>query len=434
MQTLIDINSIIIPESRQRHNFDPAKLQELITSIEKIGLLQTPVLREVDGTFYLVAGERRLRAMKEIWELGGSFHHHGFRVPPCQVPYTRLSDLGPLAAREAELDENIRREDLTWQERGAAEAALLSLRQDQAVAHGFTEVPTHTDLAEELGMARGSANSVRKRILLSDHLHIPEVAKAATAEEAFKILKRREERQRNAALAEALGGEVTSSQHELHNVNCIPWLRTQHAATYDIILTDPPYGMGADTFGDSGGMATGTHHYDDSPANFITLMGDLIPELTRVAKPESHLYLFCDIDWFGFLKDAFRESGWNVFRTPLIWYKPSGFRAPWPEHGPQRKYETILYARRGDLRTLLLGGDVIDCAPDANLGHNAQKPIDLYHNLLRRSARPGMRVLDPFCGTGPIFPAAQRLSVAATGCEMDEASYAVAATRLQGLE
>ena len=434
MPNLIDADSIIIPENRQRRQFDPAKLQELITSIEKLGLLQPPVLRQSDNIFTLVAGERRLRAMKEIWELGGSFHYQGLRTPHNQVPYTLLSDLGPLAAREAELDENIRREDLTWQERGAAEAALLSLRQDQAVAHGFTPIPTHTDLAEELGMAKGTANSIRKRILLSDHLHIPEVAKAATAEEAFKILKRREERQRNAALAEALGGEVTSSRHELHNVNCIPWLRTQHAATFDIILTDPPYGMGADEFGDSGGMSSGAHFYNDSPENFQSLMADLLPELTRVAKPESHLYLFCDIDWFGHLKDALKALGWNVFRTPLIWYKPSGFRAPWPEHGPQRKYETILYARRGDLRTLILAGDVIDCAPDSNLGHNAQKPVELYHNLLRRSARAGMRVLDPFCGTGPIFPAAQRLSVAAIGCELDPAAYGIAATRLKDLE
>jgi len=57
---------------------------------------------------------------------------------------------------------------------------------------------------------------------------------------------------------------------------------------------------------------------------------------------------------------------------------------------------------------------------DGNLRrHAAEKPVDLYEDLLLRSAKPGNRVLDPCCGAGPIFPAANRLSLYATGIELD---------------
>ena len=53
----------------------------------------------------------------------------------------------------------------------------------------------------------------------------------------------------------------------------------------------------------------------------------------------------------------------------------------------------------------------------------------------RRLARPAyqLAVLDAFCGSGPIFPAAQALNLYATGCEKDPASYAISAKRIKDL-
>ena len=130
----------------------------------------------------------------------------------------------------------------------------------------------------------------------------------------------------------------------------------------------------------------------------------------------------------------FEEGGWSVFRTPLIWYKRNGMRAPWPEYGPQRKYETILYATKGKRPVLKKAGDVLDYPPDINLGHAAQKPVALFEDLLRRSCHPGDTVLDPFAGTGTIFPAAHVLKCRATGVELDQASYGIAVKRLEQLK
>jgi DNA modification methylase len=192
--------------------------------------------------------------------------------------------------------------------------------------------------------------------------------------------------------------------------------------------------MGADEFGDSGGLAAGAHAYTDDWAHAEKCYVALATEGFRVAKPQAHLYAFCDIDRFQDLKALFFAAGWTVFRTPLLWYKRHGSRAPWPEQGPQRKYETLLYAIKGKRPTLKMLGDVLDYPADTNLGHAAQKPVALYRDLLTRTCLPGDTVLDPFCGTGPIFPAAQELRLRATGIERDLASYGIAVKRIQDLK
>jgi ParB family chromosome partitioning protein len=49
-----------------RTSFDPAALAELVESISASGLLQPVVVRERDGHYELIAGERRLRAVQQL--------------------------------------------------------------------------------------------------------------------------------------------------------------------------------------------------------------------------------------------------------------------------------------------------------------------------------------------------------------------------------
>jgi len=56
----------------------------------------------------------------------------------------------------------------------------------------------------------------------------------------------------------------------------------------------------------------------------------------------------------------------------------------------------------------------------------------LYENLIARSCYAGNRVLDPCCGTGPVFAAADKMRCIATGIEMDEAALGWAIERLKG--
>jgi DNA modification methylase len=439
---LISISAIKISPQRQRRYFDAAKLHEFADGIQRRGLLHPIILRLVGDDYVLVAGERRLRAIADIHALGGTFKHDGEVVMTDTIPYTLFDELDPLAAKEAELEENIHRENLSWQELAAAHLELKALRTEQAILRGEAP-PTVADLTRETnaeatdGIADGKLGmyqaAMRKQLIVAKHLDNPEVAAAKSVEDAFKVLKREDAATKHRELGASVGKTFTADAHRALNEDSLLWMANCPAEQFDVILTDPPYGMGADDFGDSGGLAAGAHGYEDSEENFDLCATVLTRESFRITKPQAHLYCFCDIDWFPYLKKMFTESGWYVWRTPFIWYKRTAMRAPLPEQGPQRKYETILYAVKGKRPTLHLAGDVLDFLPDSNLGHAAQKPVALFTELLRRSVLPGNNVLDPFMGTGTIFAAAHALKCRATGIEMDQASYGIAIKRIEGL-
>ncbi|MGH7745874.1 MAG: DNA methyltransferase [Candidatus Dormibacteria bacterium] len=431
----LSIDAITISPDRQRREFDEGKLQELIASLQKkeIGLLHPIVVRNEGESLALVAGERRIRACKDIWLLGGTVYHEGKPLSPNTLPTTNLGEMSALDAAEAEWEENVRRVDLTWQEKALATKRLLDLRTQIAERDG-TPSPRVADIAEEITGSRfGSFHeNTRQDILLAKHLDDPEVKKAKTKADAVKILFKKDSRQTRERAAAELGKSFSSTSHNLYNEDSESWVKKIPPETFDVILTDPPYGMGADEFGDSG-RSYGGHDYADSKENFLLLMEWLPGESYRIAKESSHLYLFCDLDYFHFLRDLFTRAGWRVFRTPLIWHKPSGYRAPWPGEGPQRRYETVLFAVKGRRKVTRMAGDVLSYSPDENLDHAAQKPVDLYYDLLSRSANPGDSVVDLFCGTGTIFPAAHKLRCYAVGVERDPGHFAIAANRLKGL-
>lgn len=461
------LSSITIPATRQRREFDPQKLEELKASIElsparNTQLLHPPVLRSEGSSLILVAGETRLKAISDIFALGGSFLYSGkiFTAEAGEIPYTDLGELSPLEAMEAELDENIRRKDLTWQEHAAAVKALHELRsaQKQVVRYEASQLPdpakgaailsqvapqTIADTAQEvLGRADGYyQDTIRKELIVARHLDNPAVAAAKTVQEAFKILKKEETRAEAAQLAVAMGRTSVEETYEILNMDCLAYMAdpTNHGK-FDVILTDAPYGMGADEFGNAGGKLSGTtHQYDDSYEAWFELMhgpegvGGWCELSYLVAKPEAHAYVFCDIDNFHVLKDAMTAAGWDVFRTPLIAYKQNSGRVPRPEHGPRRQYETILYAIKGGKKVNHIYPDVIPCQGDENMGHGAQKPVALFQNLLQRSVRPGDRVLDSFAGSGPLLEAAANCQCYSVLIEAVPAYYGMILKRAERL-
>lgn len=433
MKRFIRIESIVIPADRQRKEFSEDANQDLISSIQSVGLLQAPVLELVGEDYILRAGERRYRAISDIYELGGSFSYDGALVPSGFIPHTLWGELTELQRLEIEVDENNCRVAFTWQEKAEATAKLTRLRMMQAEAEG-KPLPTVADIAIEVrGSKIGSAHTdTRNDLILSKHLHNPEVAKAKTPREAMQILKKSEQAAYHKKLAETLGSAVSAASHTCLNADSRSWAALQPGASFDVICTDPPYGIGADTFGTSDDGTATSHGYSDSAECLLAIMEWFPAESFRLAKPQAHLYLFCDIEWFMSWRLALKNAGWKVFRTPLIWVRPTGFRTPWIDQGPQRKYECILYAVKGDKVCNMIAPDVITLqSAGEGLGHPAAKPVAIYAELLRRSVKPGDAVLDPFCGTGPIFGAASSLQCRATGVELDETFYGIALASLQ---
>jgi ParB family transcriptional regulator, chromosome partitioning protein len=94
----ISVDSIDANPFQPRTSFDAQSLEELATSIKKLGIVQPLTVRETgSGRYQLIAGERRLRAAR----LAGLTH-----VPA----YIRTAD--DQAMLELALVENIQREDL----------------------------------------------------------------------------------------------------------------------------------------------------------------------------------------------------------------------------------------------------------------------------------------------------------------------------------
>lgn len=442
MSAFVPLDRIKIAANRQRKEFDLEAINELAESIATNGLLQAPVLRQEGPDLILVAGERRLRAMTDLHEFCRPFSYDGVTVPPLHIPCTMLGELSTLAAWEAELEENLRRVDLTWQERAQATASLMELRQAQAADAG-QPAPRVSDIAREVreipasvpdGALGDASLQTRNELIVSRFLTDPEIAKAPTLKEAFKILKKREEVTKREELATIVGRTFSTEDHRLLNEDSLSWMRGAPPASFDIILTDPPYGMGADEFGDSGqGVSAASHFYKDDYDTWLPLTRTFAAESFRLAKPDAFLYAFCDIDRFAEFRELLSAAGWRVHRTPLVWHNPDGFRAPWPQQGPQRKYELILYAVRGERKVASVQPDVLKYGRDESLGHPAQKPVLLLMDLLRRVALPGDRVLDPFVGSGATVEACHELKLACTALEQDPAAYGIAVKRLQSL-
>lgn len=427
----LQLEQIVIPENRFRREFDEKKLEELKQSVLRIGLLNPPTVEfvqnaEAEGVWTLRAGERRLRVLQSIIKDGLAFRLGTATFAGGEVPAVDYDELTPLQRLEIEVEENVVRSDFTWQERDRAYAALHGLRKAQNPGQSITATAS-----EILGKpaAGGQISSVADSIIIAKHLHIPEVAKAKSSKEALKVIQKIANAGHRAKLAAASLDQP--AVHKLLKGDSLDLLSQLQPASFDVILTDPPYGVDADSFGD---MAATGHAYEDSPEWYAEHFLKRFPdECYRVAKERAHAYVFCDIRWFDKLALLMLLAGWKVFPTPLIWVKGNGM-LPFPDHAPRRTYECILYAWKGDRKTLVVKNDVIDISGVKKLRHGAQKPVALYCDLLSRSANPGDTVLDCFGGSGTILVAANRMNLTATYIEKMDDAFNMAQLRINERE
>lgn len=415
---LIAIDEIEISADRQRKVFNHDALGELADSIKSKGLMHAICLQADADT--LIAGERRIKAIEMLYTLKQTFQYNGEDVPVGFVPCIRLADMSEDMIYEAELEENVKRQNLTPQEEMQAIAKLHAFRVKQRPNH------TKADTAKELEI--GSQFEISEALLVADNLNDPAVARAKTKQEAVKAVKKKIQREYATQLAETF--KMESSDENPHSIlkgDAIENLRNLPELSFDCICTDPPYGIEAQAFGT---MADNAHNYDDTYATWKVLMKEFADESYRIAKAESHLYAFCSWERFAELSLILAQAGWTVWTRPLIWSKGNGM-LPKPKHGPRYTYETLLFASKGNKETLCVSPDVIKIPLVQDARHAAEKPVDLYVDLLKRSCLPGDTVIDPFMGSGTIFPAANELSLRATGIEKDSTNYGIAIQRLE---
>ena len=138
--------SLIKPNPNQpRKIFDEEKLQELSYSIKEHGLLQPiVVVEDEDGTYTLIAGERRLRAHK---------------LANIEEIKAIIVDEDELKLRELALIENIQRDDLNIIELAFCYAQLLN-------EHNIT----HEELSKKVFKSRTSITNTLRLLQLSSYV------------------------------------------------------------------------------------------------------------------------------------------------------------------------------------------------------------------------------------------------------------------------
>ena len=166
---ILPLSAITIPPDRQRQAFDGGSLEELMESIQTVGLLHPIVLRE---GCQLVAGERRFRAVQALSLIGVEIRFGGELLPVGHVAAVDLGDLSPKEQYQAELDENIRRADLTWQEKAQALARLSALRQEGGLSPAEAVREIAKDIAPDAERL-AAEHLTRQSITLAAHLDDP---------------------------------------------------------------------------------------------------------------------------------------------------------------------------------------------------------------------------------------------------------------------
>lgn len=424
-QLCIDVSHVRVPENRGRKVFDG--LVEMKESLEKFGFFSPPVLAPAGNDMYdLIAGERRFRG----------FMLTGERY----MPFVLKSEYDALTKKEAELEENLRRKDLSWVEQVELMRQIDEIKRSiygEAVAGGGNPEGWTLEKTAKLanvGLATASrhiniAKALKERPELKQQLaHLPLTA----AIRQLERIKTTEEAQKKIASNEitVTGDVILGDAREL--------IKAEPTASYDAIITDPPFGNSEIQQQRNGRRGvqiyTGTMKPTDnmSPGEVRVLLGELIPEMFRVLKPDGYLFMFFAFEHYAFLQETLRKTGFDVEWEPTIWNKGRstgaflGYKFP-------LSYEPILVARKEKARRLAgRGTNIIECDPvhSTKKKHNFQKPPKLLAELIHQCTRPGDKILDPFGGSAELVRVAKALNRSARAFEIDSDNWTQAQLNL----
>lgn len=416
MSDIRDIDEIIVPQ-RMRKLY--SNIYSLADSIVKYGILVPLLINEKNE---LIAGGRRYQAAK--------------KVALTQLPVIVVS-ADALRAKELEFEENVQREDFTWQERVDAMAELRDLRvavlgQASTAGHGQSVRKLAKELKKSVGLVQTDL-SLNKAIQQN-----PEIAKCKTRDEAVKMMVQgRANMLKNELLRRSAQELKTKAlKQEIQHIDCTQWMADAAPSLFDIVLTDPPYGIGIEEANVAQEVV-----FDDKKETWNIQVEDWLIGINKVAKLNAHLYIFHAPDGWKRIQEILGEFGWSVDPKPIIWVRNIskegnvyGGRVRTADRRFGMSYEMITFASRG-LKILQKQGQPNVILDIPGLGgrekiHPTEKPVELLTRLLSFSSLPGDRVFDPFVGSGATLEACEQLGLRGLGLEKEETTYASALNRI----
>lgn len=396
----------IIVNRNERQRRELKGIEELAASIARIGLIHPPVI-ERDGT--LRTGERRFTAVKSL----GWSH----------IPIQFADELTGAEAQALELEENISRVDIEWQEECLAIAKYHSLRASET--EGWTDAST----ADALGYAQ---RTITEKLRVAKEL----VGGNARITEAPKYSVARGIAQRSAARAEAstlitasIGGIVAETIHvperqaPLLNEDFHEWSSAYTGPKFNFIHCDFPYGVGADSHDQ--GQAAALGGYADSPDVYWELVRTLNTSMVNVVADSAHLMFWFSMDYYAETLRLLASMGWSVNPFPLVWFKNDNTGIlPDPSRGPRRVYETAFLASRGDRPIVRAKSNVFAHPGKDKSIHMSEKPVPMLRHFMEMFVDEYSRVLDPTAGSANALKAATGLGAPTVlGLERDTEFY-----------
>lgn len=390
-------DDIIVPPDRQRKEF---KIKDLIESIRRFGIIN-PIVVTSDNE--LIAGERRLRAAREL----------GLDV----VPVRYLEDLDPTERKVIELEENISRVDLTWQEEVDAVREIWEL----------SGKPIRRELAEYLGR---SEFWVRQRLKLAEEIERrPELKEADTMDRAKRLAEKLNRREvlDNVSLAISDVSEL----HEVRQADFTLWAATAEEQ-FNFIHVDFPYGVNLDKSGIKGRQDKKV--YDDSEGTYWTLTEAFFRHLDNFATEDCIVMWWLSLKQWNRTVEVFESAGFEVWYNPLVWaYGANVGITAYPDKWPRHSYETALIARRGNIP---LANNRWDCTvfnpQTIDRIHPSEKPYEMLEHFFQLFIDKHTTMLDPTCGSGSSILVARDLKAQrALGLELDPEYAALAQRRLK---
>lgn len=202
-------------------------------------------------------------------------------------------------------------------------------------------------------------------------------------------------------------------------------LREMPDKSVDMILTDPPYEIGAKGCG----LAGDRKYLHDITAQKLDIGFDyaLLDDFERLCK-KLNLVIFCSrlqlkpiMDWiYG------RDCSWNL----ICWHKTDPTPLTNNNYLPDTEYIFHVWRDRKLTGSYDTKRKFYTVPREAKYGHPTAKPLEIISNLILNATNKGDVILDPFLGSGTTAVAAKRLGRGCIGIEISEIYCETARKRL----
>lgn len=207
----------------------------------------------------------------------------------------------------------------------------------------------------------------------------------------------------------------TNTKQIIWHGDCLEIIPTFENNEFDLLLTDPPYGMDFKSgWSDKGKIE------NDKIADTVKLYDNFLKETQLKLKQNAHFYIFGNIEYITFIKPII-EKYLNL-KNILIWDRKIIGMGDLKTFG--RSYDIIYFGYNKVWKDLngtrdkdILSYNRVD---PINCQHPTEKPIELLEYIIKKSTNENDKVIDPFAGGGSSLIACKNTNRLATGIEIEE--------------